>query len=242
MDTAHELDAVLNSKFYFRKSVMNPCQKLKVKLYHSTSPEIRETEVSSDILEGLSLPSEAEAAADPNAYGLLSINEIMNGAADGGYPGLLPLIHAYLDLIECTGPTRDVLNCYLDLIRLRATGELATAAHWARNFLTTHAEYEKDSIITDKMHNDLVDAFVGITDGSVVPPELLGRLNRRMQSILARLQEDTPAKGAAGVTVGSDDESESWDASANQRWQDILARIQAEASDEMLRGASLNCD
>ena len=38
----------------------------------------------------------------------MSINEIMNGVQDSetAFPGLLPLINAYLDLIKCTGPTR----------------------------------------------------------------------------------------------------------------------------------------
>ena len=41
----------------------------------------------------------------------------MAGAADGaGFPGLIPLIHAYLDLIECDGGTRAVLNLYLELV------------------------------------------------------------------------------------------------------------------------------
>eukprot|EP01052_Picozoa_sp_SAG31_P015043 SAG31_NODE_955_length_10799_cov_6.576636_10_plen_95_part_00 len=89
---------------------------------------------------------------------------------------------------------------------------------------------------------------VSRTIGSLVPPELLGRLNRRMQNILTQLQETSPdhesrvtsaVATAAGVTGADAQSADSWDASANQRWQDILARIQADASEAALRGASL---
>jgi len=80
---------------------------------------------------------------DNNDFDLMTLGEIINGksseeAGESGdcFPGILPLVHAYLDLIECSGATRDVLNCYLDLVRLRASGELQTAAQWIRGFVT----------------------------------------------------------------------------------------------------------
>eukprot|EP01050_Picozoa_sp_SAG11_P035250 SAG11_NODE_12829_length_683_cov_0.945205_1_plen_113_part_10 len=99
---------------------------------------------------------------------------------------------------------RDVLSCYLELVRLRASGALATAATWMRGFLTAHRDYKGDSVLSDAMHNELVEACLGISDGSLVPPELLGRLNRRMELILSRLQEQEPpgAPGAGGEHRG----------------------------------------
>jgi hypothetical protein len=80
----------------------------------------------------------------------------------------VPLVHAYLDLIECSGATRDVLNCYLDLVRLRASGELQTAAQWMRGFVTGHKDYQKDSVITPSMNDDLIEACLAISDGTLV--------------------------------------------------------------------------
>jgi hypothetical protein len=83
---------------------------------------------------------------DNNDYGLMTLGDIINGksseeteGSEDCFPGILPLVHAYLDLIECSGATRDVLNCYLDLVRLRASGELQTAAQWIRSFVTGNA-------------------------------------------------------------------------------------------------------
>lgn len=83
---------------------------------------------------------------DNNDFGLMTLGDIINGKSseetEGSgdcFPGILPLVHAYLDLIECSGATRDVLNCYLDLVRLRASGELQTAAQWIRSFVTGNA-------------------------------------------------------------------------------------------------------
>jgi hypothetical protein len=42
MDTAHEIDAAKAGKFYFRRQIIKPSESLKVKLYHSSSPAIRE--------------------------------------------------------------------------------------------------------------------------------------------------------------------------------------------------------
>ena len=86
---------------------------------------------------------------DTNDYDLMTLNDIINGKSTEetgeGFPGILPLVHAYLDLIECSGATRDVLNCYLDLVRLRASGELVTCAQWIRGFIVGHKDYKKDS-------------------------------------------------------------------------------------------------
>ena len=39
------------------------------------------------------------------------------------------------------------------------------------------------------MHNDLAEACLGLTEGTLVPPELLGRLNSsRVELIMSRLQ------------------------------------------------------
>jgi hypothetical protein len=201
---------------------------------------------------------------DSNDYDLMTLGEIINGksseeteGAGDCFPGILPLVHAYLDLIECSGATRDVLNCYLDLVRLRASGELQTAAQWIRGFVTGkdalrtavecripdshcyevhacvvtiagHKDYQKDSVITPAMNDDLIDACLAISDGTLVPEQFLGRLNSRMQMVLQNLAEEegtspssspsTREEGAAAAD-GSGLSAGDWDEGNRQRWQ-----------------------
>ena len=222
METAHEEDAVNKQRFYFRKHIIKPDNAVNVELYHSTSPAIRERSIQGEF-DRLNFPT----GEDHNEYTLMTLDEIINGRASDeeaeSFPGILPLVHAYLDLIQCDGATRDVLNCYLDLVRLRASGELVTAAKWMRSFITGHDDYKQDSVITPKMNNDLVDACLAISDGSMVPEELLGRLNRRMRMVLQRLaaEEEEGASpsstrdGAAGDAEGGD----AWDEANRRRWE-----------------------
>jgi hypothetical protein len=51
------------------------------------------------------------------------------------FPGLIPLVLAYLDATGCDQHTRTTLTNYLTLIRKRASGELVTNAHWMRAFI-----------------------------------------------------------------------------------------------------------
>eukprot|EP00812_Abedinium_dasypus_P011649 NODE_51_length_2387_cov_309.810892.p1 GENE.NODE_51_length_2387_cov_309.810892~~NODE_51_length_2387_cov_309.810892.p1 ORF type:complete len:753 (+),score=153.23 NODE_51_length_2387_cov_309.810892:90-2261(+) len=259
METAHVTDAVVAEKFYFRKKCIchDACN---VVLYHSTPPAIRTHSCARDILHprfpsvfGTGRAVDA-ADADPNGD-LMSCDEILNGsAADDeekadAFPGLIPLIHAYLDLIECTGATRAVLNCYLDLVGLRASGKLVTAAKWMRTFVQAHAAYQKDSVINPTVHNDLVEACLRIGGGALAPEELLGSLHTRVQSVMTKLAEELPPspelrpRELAGGAEPAPEPAEpgTWDLKANARWQDILGRLRTKAPDvgRVLRGASM---
>lgn len=61
------------------------------------------------------------------------------------FPGLLPLIGSYLSSVEVDADTHCTIHQYLRLIQKRANGELMTAAHWMREFVTTHPDYKYDS-------------------------------------------------------------------------------------------------
>ncbi|CAM9655822.1 unnamed protein product, partial [Ectocarpus sp. 12 AP-2014] len=47
---------------------------------------------------------------------------------------------------------------YLDHLRKRAAGEIMTTAAWLRKFVTSHPGYGKDSVVTDEIAYDLVQA------------------------------------------------------------------------------------
>lgn len=99
--------------------------------------------------------------------------EIMNGKGDY-YPGLIPLIYAYLEHINCDDQSFARIEQYLTLIQRRASGELQTAASWMRTFVKTHPDYNHDSVVSDTIAHDLVDVADQIGKGTLRPAELLG--------------------------------------------------------------------
>ena len=80
----------------------------------------------------------------------MTMAEIMCGKGDY-FPGLIPLVRAYLDHINCDSVTRQRISKYLELIERRATGELVTPATWMRNFVRNHPDYKEDSVIPDSV-------------------------------------------------------------------------------------------
>lgn len=103
------------------------------------------------------------------------MEEIMVGKGDY-FPGLIPLVQAYLDHINCDSVTRERLNQYLDFIERRATGELITPATWIRNFVRNHPSYKGDSVVSNEIAYDLMVACTNIGLGMLHVPELLGNV------------------------------------------------------------------
>lgn len=58
-----------------------------------------------------------------------------------------------------------MFQCYLDFVSLRASGKLKTTANWMRNFVTTHPDYKKDSVVSDKITFDLTVLADDIVQG-----------------------------------------------------------------------------
>lgn len=108
-----------------------------------------------------------------DAYEEMSMSEIMTGKGDY-FPGLIPLVRAYLDHIGCDTVTRKRLDLYLSLIEKRACGELVTPATWMRNFVRNHPDYQQDSHVSDELAYDLMEACRDIGLGKLHVPELLG--------------------------------------------------------------------
>jgi glutamate--cysteine ligase catalytic subunit len=105
----------------------------------------------------------------------MSLDTIFNGKA-GEFPGLIPLVRSYLDSMQVNSETRCKIGSYLDLISQRASGKVMTPAAWMRNFVQTHPDYKKDSVVSPIIAYDLMKACVEITHGSRPAPELLGKV------------------------------------------------------------------
>jgi glutamate--cysteine ligase catalytic subunit len=111
---------------------------------------------------------------DPDETEEMSIYEILCGKGDY-FPGLIPLIQAYLESVGCDAETGETMRLYLDLIKARASGELQTPAQWMRSIVTSHPDYKKDSIVPQSVAAELVRACVDVAEGRRQAPALLGK-------------------------------------------------------------------
>jgi glutamate--cysteine ligase catalytic subunit len=110
--TAQRRGAVLNERFYFRR----------------------------DVAGHLCADPRTAPAADPDAYELMTLDEIINGR-EGGFSGLVPLIELYLNALNIDVASRRSVCRYLHLISLRASGAAQTPATFIREFVANHPAY-----------------------------------------------------------------------------------------------------
>ncbi|ORX61668.1 GCS-domain-containing protein [Hesseltinella vesiculosa] len=106
---------------------------------------------------------------------LMTMDEIINGQSNGGFPGFIPLIHSYLNSTNIDIETRCKLSKYLDLISRRGSGELMTNASYLRQFVQQHPDYRQDSVVTPSITYDIVKLADDIAEGRVNVPELFGK-------------------------------------------------------------------
>jgi glutamate--cysteine ligase catalytic subunit len=188
MQRAHSRNAASKSKFFFRRHLA-PLEEgddgFGVKYVSmfaraangedsSSSPASSSVDLQSDgISSHRRLAPCAPGSEEENAFEEMTMEEIMSGKGDY-FPGLIPLIFAYLDYINCDSLTRARLTEYLDFIEKRASGELVTPATWMRNFVRNHPAYKGDSVVSDEIAYDLMLACRDIGEGKLHIPELLG--------------------------------------------------------------------
>merc|ERR1712224_783785 len=165
----------------------------------------------------------APGSSEENSYEEMTMSEIMCGKGDY-FPGLIPLIQAYLDHINVDSVTRGRLMMYLDFIERRATGELITPAAWMRNFVRNHPTYKNNSNVNDEIAYDLMIACRDIGLGKLHVPELLGSVtineitkegaydvkmdsnriqNEQLLSLLQRYTSRTAFKGGSGSNTST---------------------------------------
>jgi glutamate--cysteine ligase catalytic subunit len=90
-------------------------------------------------------PSECGLAGDvPNVddmYEEMTMDEIFNGKCCY-FPGLIPLVYAYLEYINADSETYNRIDLYLRYIAKRAKGETVTPAAYFRKFIISHPSYK----------------------------------------------------------------------------------------------------
>ncbi|CAG8601079.1 27302_t:CDS:10 [Gigaspora margarita] len=89
------------------------------------------------------------------------------------FPGLINIIFQYLESMNIDIETRYHLGKYLEFIGMRASGKIQTTATWIRNFVRSHPNYNRDSIVSQEINYDLIKMVEGIQKGQINSPELL---------------------------------------------------------------------
>ncbi|GAA5874509.1 hypothetical protein JCM3774_005742 [Rhodotorula dairenensis] len=207
MHRAHRRDAINTQKFYFRKNLFDPkpghpCDPSLDALSslpetvsprqprspvtsngfgsHTREPSRCESSCSSHRPSRVPSPGPPEPVPTgpvEDEYDQFTINEIVNGAPDRDFPGLIGVVRIYLDGLEKEGKVseevRKGIDRSLDLVRRRADGSLITLATYMRRFVHSHPAYKHDSVVSQEINYDLIKALDEIERGERAAPELL---------------------------------------------------------------------
>jgi len=194
MQRAHSRDAASKGKFFFRRH-MAPLEEgddgygvkyssMFSRVTGDSPTGLNSTGNSSvdadDEIDGVSKNRRqapvAPGSDEENAYEEMTMKEIMTGKGDY-FPGLIPLVRAYLDHINCDDISNDRILEYLDFIEKRAIGELMTPATWLRKFVRSHPAYKGDSVVSQEIAYDLTIACKEIGEGARHEADLLGDIH-----------------------------------------------------------------
>jgi glutamate--cysteine ligase catalytic subunit len=163
MQRAHSRNATAKGKFFFRRHLapleegddgygvkyVSMFSRAAHGEYDDASPELDAEDADGVSYKRRTAPT-APGSSEENAYEEMSMEEIMCGRGDY-FPGLIPLVRAYLDHIHTDSSSVTRLNTYLDFIEKRALGLLVTPATWIRNYVRNHPDYKNDSHVSDSV-------------------------------------------------------------------------------------------
>ncbi len=97
----------------------------------------------------------------------MSISEILGGSPARSYPGLIPLINDLMSRERWGGAEKSKMQEYLEFFAGRATGRYKTGAQLIRDFITSHKEYKKDSVVTAGINYDLLRYLMKLNEGGL---------------------------------------------------------------------------
>ena len=149
---------------------------------------------------GRTASGSAKQALKCNEVEEMTMLEILQGKGDY-FPGLIPLIYAYLEHISCDGDTFSRIDAYMSLITDRARGTVMTDADWIRDFITKHPDYAGDSVVGPATAHDLMVACDAVGRGALRPPELFGAAAAKIVGVRA---EDAYGSQLVGEKLSRD--------------------------------------
>jgi len=177
MKEGQKRDAAINSKFWFRKDITLP--QCVVNHFARAKPECQQATRLSEQLSPCNKKITSPYTKDTmySSCAQLTVNEIINGSAESSFPGLIPLLNFYLDSMEVDAETRCTISHYLSMIANRARGNIPTPARIIRDFITSHEEYKRDSVVNDAITYDLLQELAALQSDKQTLKELLAKIN-----------------------------------------------------------------
>lgn len=171
MKIAFKRDAVKDGKFCFRKDILTD----------GSPPEAEKCILQ--CCEGYT------CCKKQDQYMHMSVDEIMHGKDD--FPGLIPLINQYINMIEIDVDTRCTIQQYLNLISARASGKLKTTARWIRDFVAAHPDYKHDSVIPESVNYHLLKRCMEISNGhleqGLLPQEMSTKTSANIPQAVSKM-------------------------------------------------------
>jgi glutamate--cysteine ligase catalytic subunit len=131
----------------------------------------------------------------------MTLAQILLGDGGATFPGLIPLIGAYLDLNGCDAPSRAAISEYLSFVRNRATGAALTGAAWQRQFVEGHPAYARDSVVPLGVAGELVRAVAALPGEA----KARGGGSGVFEKLVGPLQGGRGPGGASGGASGGAD-------------------------------------
>ncbi|KZT42485.1 glutamate-cysteine ligase catalytic subunit [Sistotremastrum suecicum HHB10207 ss-3] len=183
MQRAQKRNAAREGTFFFRNSVFPVGSERRYTttapvtppdLPNGCGPSINKENKLRNCYPEVPPPADPEKLRVPieEEYEEMTIDEIINGKGND-FPGLLGLVHAYLNSLDVDFPIKRKLRKYLALIEQRADGTLMTAATWQREFIRSHPDYKFDSVVSESINYDLLKAADEIERGLRPAPGFL---------------------------------------------------------------------
>jgi glutamate--cysteine ligase catalytic subunit len=93
----------------------------------------------------------------PDDFVELSADEIINGKSEIGLSGVAALVEEWVDRQTNISEEQKLkLHNYISLVRRRAHGSSKTNARWMRDYVRSHNDYCKDSIVPECVVYDML--------------------------------------------------------------------------------------
>lgn len=182
MAEAQKRNAARSSAFWFRKDITLP--QCVVNAFARAKPECQVAKCLSEQLSPCNKKTPpCTKATMYSSCSRMSIDEIINGGSgdSSSFPGLVPLLNFYLDSMEIDAETRCTISHYLSFITARARGTIPTPATIIRDFIGSHADYKKDSVVSETITYDLLQQLALLQSGKQSLRDLIGKIEKMKQ-------------------------------------------------------------
>lgn len=104
--------------------------------------------------------------------GELYLWEVFAGKPEIKFKGIYPLIDEYLADRKYGQATVEKVRMHLSFLLARAKGEVKTGARLQRDFVTSHPEYKRDSVVSPTIAYELVESVLAYSSSKQIEEKM----------------------------------------------------------------------